>query len=452
MTALILAVVLAQEPDRLRQALDEAKRELAAERERIRKEDEAGEAELVRARAELGKRTDELVDRTRALAAAAKDLEAVRAGRSAKRAERDAAKAAVDEARRVAADARRKIADLLGVLPPSERRDAQRERLARAEDDPAALLGLFSDLLAEAGSTAVFARRIRGADGRETDAQLVRAGLLFSAYRDPSGRVGLAVAAPDGEDGWRWTQDLSAAAKEAVARAIESPAAAPVLPLDVTRQIAFDRRAGARDAWGFLKAGGPVMIPLAVVAVLGLLLALERLATLGRESAGATALGEAVLARCREGRADDAERMTADGRSAMARTLRAGLARRTESTAAMEDAVQEQMLHELPRLERFLSLLGILTGVAPMLGLLGTVTGMMSTFDMITVLGSGDPGIMAGGIYEALITTVAGLAIAIPLLLAHSALSGRVDRLVADLERFSASLVNHLGRGHGRAS
>jgi biopolymer transport protein ExbB len=87
-----------------------------------------------------------------------------------------------------------------------------------------------------------------------------------------------------------------------------------------------------------------------------------------------------------------------------------------------------------------------------MLGLLGTVTGMMTTFDMITALGSGDPGIMAGGIYEALITTVAGLVIAIPLLLAHSALSSRVDRLLADLERHSASLINLLREGgDGRA-
>jgi biopolymer transport protein ExbB len=86
----------------------------------------------------------------------------------------------------------------------------------------------------------------------------------------------------------------------------------------------------------------------------------------------------------------------------------------------------------------------MLSAVAPMLGLLGTVTGIIATFDMITVVGGGKPRLLAGGISEALITTATGLAIAIPGLLAHSFLSSRIEGLIADAERFAASLSNIL--------
>ena len=110
----------------------------------------------------------------------------------------------------------------------------------------------------------------------------------------------------------------------------------------------------------------------------------------------------------------------------------------------MSDAVQEKILHELPQLERFMSAIAILAGVAPLLGLLGTVTGMITTFETIAIFGSGEPRLMAGGISEALLTTATGLVIAIPILFIHSYLSGRTENLMADMERFSATLLNLL--------
>ena len=101
-------------------------------------------------------------------------------------------------------------------------------------------------------------------------------------------------------------------------------------------------------------------------------------------------------------------------------------------------------MHELPRLEHFLSTIGVLAAVAPLLGLLGTVTGMINTFHMITLFGSGNTGLMAGGISEALITTAAGLVIAIPLLLAHNYLSTKADGIIGDIERYSATVFNAL--------
>ena len=108
----------------------------------------------------------------------------------------------------------------------------------------------------------------------------------------------------------------------------------------------------------------------------------------------------------------------------------------------MEDAVQEQLLHELPRLNRFMALISLLAAVSPLLGLLGTVTGIMQIFGVIRLFGNANPGLMAGGISEALITTAAGLAIAIPILLLHNLLTGRVDKIVSDAEKHAATLLN----------
>ena len=110
----------------------------------------------------------------------------------------------------------------------------------------------------------------------------------------------------------------------------------------------------------------------------------------------------------------------------------------------MEDAIQEQLLHEMPKLQRFLGGIAILAAVAPLLGLLGTVTGIIRTFGVIQSFGNANPSLMAGGISEALITTAAGLIIAIPLLLAHSLLKGRVQTILSDAEKHAATLLNTL--------
>jgi biopolymer transport protein ExbB len=91
-------------------------------------------------------------------------------------------------------------------------------------------------------------------------------------------------------------------------------------------------------------------------------------------------------------------------------------------------------LKEMPRLERFLPTLGVLAAIAPLLGLLGTVTGMINTFQVITAVGTGDPRMMSGGISEALLTTQFGLTVAIPIMIIHHFLERRVDKIVGDME------------------
>ncbi|MET0065158.1 MAG: MotA/TolQ/ExbB proton channel family protein [Candidatus Thiodiazotropha sp.] len=111
------------------------------------------------------------------------------------------------------------------------------------------------------------------------------------------------------------------------------------------------------------------------------------------------------------------------------------------SPDALQKHLDEAILRELPALKRGLRLLAIFAAVAPLLGLLGTVTGMIETFQSITLFGTGDPKLMSGGISQALVTTELGLAVAIPLVLVHSLLSGRCNRVIRLLDQESAALV-----------
>ncbi|MCP4718177.1 MAG: MotA/TolQ/ExbB proton channel family protein, partial [Desulfobacteraceae bacterium] len=113
----------------------------------------------------------------------------------------------------------------------------------------------------------------------------------------------------------------------------------------------------------------------------------------------------------------------------------------------LDTLVEEKIMTEQGKQERFLSIIGVLASIAPLLGLLGTVTGMISTFRAITIFGTGDPRMMSTGISEALVTTQAGLGIAIPLLLAHHFLKRRVVFLVEDMEACGMGIIARLSKG-----
>ena len=118
----------------------------------------------------------------------------------------------------------------------------------------------------------------------------------------------------------------------------------------------------------------------------------------------------------------------------------------SQTNGTQESVLQEAILHELPFLQRGLAMLAVLGAVAPLLGLLGTITGMIETFRVITVHGAGDPRLMSGGISEALVTTEIGLGVAIPVLLVHTWLKRRADHVIGDMEEQAMHLVNTIDR------
>jgi len=197
--------------------------------------------------------------------------------------------------------------------------------------------------------------------------------------------------------------------------------------------------------WEQIRSGGPIVWPILAIAVLALVLVLERVFYLNRVHGNTDRIMATMNRMAANGEWDGCDELVRKYEPRgwpVVNIMAAGLASRHEDRETQENILQEAILREAPRLERFLAVLGILGAIAPLLGLLGTVTGMISTFRVITLYGTGDPKMMSGGISEALITTELGLAVAIPIMLFHTFLSRRVDHIIGEMEEKAVALTN----------
>ena len=215
------------------------------------------------------------------------------------------------------------------------------------------------------------------------------------------------------------------------------------VPLDITRGGALQQLSDHTSMLERISRGGPIVWPILVVLVLGAAIIFERIIYLYRKAIDADSLMNRMntLAACEDWEGCHALCNRYTGKP-VSRVLQAGLECRQMGREEMENVLQEAILQEIPGLERFLSTLGMLAAIAPLLGLLGTVTGMINTFDMITHYGTGNPRMMSGGISEALITTMLGLSVAIPILLCHTLLSRRVETTIAQMEEKAVAFTN----------
>jgi len=193
-----------------------------------------------------------------------------------------------------------------------------------------------------------------------------------------------------------------------------------------------------------LKQGGFTMIPLAGVAIVALLLALWKSIELARMGVKADNHVTRVVEALRKNDPVAARSHATAVRRPLRRLIDDLIDYREAPREHLEEILHEHVLASLPNIERNLGALAVLGGVAPLLGLLGTVTGMIHTFQLVTLFGSGDAKLLSGGISEALVTTETGLAIAIPTLLVHAFLARRARGIVASLETQAATLVNDL--------
>ncbi len=217
--------------------------------------------------------------------------------------------------------------------------------------------------------------------------------------------------------------------------------------LDFSRGAALRQITHKTNLIDQVKNGGPLVWPILATGLFGLIIALERMIFLRRVHANTDRVMGKVNELALEGNWQECDKIAKDkkGRPAY-NVLKTGLCARAEERETLESVLQEAILKELPRLERFLPTLNIMGAIAPLLGLLGTVTGMISTFHVITLYGTGDPRMMSGGISEALVTTMLGLSVAIPIMLVHTFLSRRVDHIIGDMEEKAVALTNIIYR------
>ncbi|MEM7208435.1 MAG: MotA/TolQ/ExbB proton channel family protein [Pseudomonadota bacterium] len=191
-------------------------------------------------------------------------------------------------------------------------------------------------------------------------------------------------------------------------------------------------------------AGGWLMLPIVLCSIVALAVIGERFWTL-RPSKVLPANLVTNTRRLVNSKTlnDDHIRALQEG-SPFGRILAAGLINRSKDRTVLKGIVEDVGRHVAHDLERFLNALGTIAAVTPLLGLLGTVVGMISVFTTITSVGVGDPGELASGISQALITTAAGLSVAIPSMMFHRFFRGRVDALVVEMEQEAIKLVELL--------
>lgn len=188
-------------------------------------------------------------------------------------------------------------------------------------------------------------------------------------------------------------------------------------------------------------AGGWIMAPIILCSILAFTIVVERLWTLREKKITPPNLVEQII-KLHQNNAIGPEAIDKlYDNSPLGRVLSAGLRNMYGKREVMKESIEEEGRQVALSLERFLNTLGTIASIAPLLGLLGTVIGMIKVFAVITSLGVGDPKILADGISEALITTAAGLSVAIPAVMFYRYLRGRVDELLLKMEAQAVYLV-----------
>lgn len=200
------------------------------------------------------------------------------------------------------------------------------------------------------------------------------------------------------------------------------------------------------EAYLFLQKGGLVMIPIALCSVVALTLFLERLWALQRQRILPGTFIDMLKRALRERRWERARSLCDSNDSTVARVTGTGLRYQGHDRHVVREAMQEAGRREAIGLERFTGAIGAVANVAPLLGLLGTVIGMIRVFETVAIEyargGEVNAGMLASGIWEALITTAAGLTVAIPAFLMHRYLMSRIDRYVVELEGHASDIVD----------
>lgn len=190
-----------------------------------------------------------------------------------------------------------------------------------------------------------------------------------------------------------------------------------------------------------IKAGGWLMLPIILCSIISLAIIAERFWSLQKKRIAPKNLVARVWQWEKVGHLDRKRIQTLRNGSALGRVLAAGLVNRKQEREVMKESIEEVGRHVAHDLERFLNTLGTIASITPLLGLLGTVIGMIKVFAVITAHGVGDPSILAEGISEALITTAAGLSVAIPTLMFHRYFRGKVDGLVVMMEQEALKMI-----------
>lgn len=275
------------------------------------------------------------------------------------------------------------------------------------------------------------------ANGEKVSGEVIQVGQV-AAYGVSDNVAG--ALAPAGDNHYKvWPEGDTAA----LARAVAAGSAPSIISLFLHESLdkGFEVKKD-KTAREVIESGGVIGWVIVGAGVLALLMALARVFLLLRAATNTNRLAERIRPHLEAKDFDKAIEICRNARSAGGRVLVATLKHIDRDREELEDIISEAILHEQPALDRFGSAIIVVAAVAPLLGLLGTVTGMIATFDIITEFGTGNPKLLSGGISIALVTTELGLVVAIPALVIGNLLSGWAESIKAGMDKVALKVVN----------
>ncbi len=318
------------------------------------------------------------------------------------------------------------------ALPPLEgdSPEARSQQLSAGFEQALELLTQFASVRRERGEFFALG-------GEKVTGDIVRVGRVasFGVAAEAAGAL-----APAGEGRLKlWPQGDTATAAHALLQN-NPPQLLPMFLYESLEQGVELRQ--DKTALQVIQSGGVIGWVIVAVGALALLMALSRAILLWRSASNTRGLVERMTPLLEQKQFDAAIELCRDARSSGGRVILATLENLHRERAELEDIVSEAVLHEQPTLDRFGSMILVVAAVAPLLGLLGTVTGMIATFDIITEFGTGNPKLLSSGISIALVTTELGLIVAIPALVVGNLLSAWADRIKDGMDQAALRVIN----------
>ena len=318
-----------------------------------------------------------------------------------------------------------------------------------------ALLDLRNSWVSQSASLGIGRRTFLGESGKPITAEVLRIGNASAFGLTPDGELyGLGRVGASTISTFEWQRILQSETvlnfRKQFPNWIRQGEIAGYLSMDLLQNkqskalLTRGEKNLQEKAIDFAKAGGPVMFPLGGILLWALGLILWRIVNLFLLRRKQTALVKKLLPLLIKGKESSALDLLVGKKGFQADLLRLCLNAHGKSREWIEKKVTDRFTMEMPRLNKSLDTLAVLAAAAPLLGLLGTVTGMITLFESITRFGTSDPKLMAGGISEALVTTEVGLILAIPILLIHNWLKGRRNAIVDQAEINTLKVIHIL--------
>ncbi|WP_415407069.1 MotA/TolQ/ExbB proton channel family protein [Sulfurovum sp. CS9] len=304
------------------------------------------------------------------------------------------------------------------------------EKLSVAFDKSAKLYAELSSIRSEKGKFYL-------PNGKPVVADIVKVGNIaaFGIAKEATGAL-----APAGEGKYKlWNSADSSDDAKALFSGEKLTSLDIFVYENLDKEVEFKKEKTVEDT---VRAGGVIGYIILALGLLGLLLIALRVVLLSKSGSNVEKLTKTVVEKLNTTGIADAQEAIKGYKGSTARVLKATLRNITRDREHIEDIVMENILNESSAIDKFGSFVLVIAAVAPLLGLLGTVTGMISTFDIITEHGTGDPKLLSGGISEALVTTMLGLIVAIPLLLLGNLLSGWAQNIKDSMEQSALHIIN----------